>query len=225
MMLPSDIQRFSLILPFLSPIPEKDWSQTEMRTVTPATPHSIREGHLLQHAMFILKGSVRIYKVSEQGREVTLYRVQDGQSCVLMMASILGEVAYEASASIEVETEVLLIPVQLFKQWIDTCQPLKQFVFKQMIQRVTSVMDLLENIAFKPIPYRIADFLINHSTANDPIIKITHEQLAIELGTAREVISRALKDFTSKNILVSRRGHLQITDRSLLLQLLHDKPM
>ncbi|AZS13243.1 Crp/Fnr family transcriptional regulator [Paenibacillus lutimineralis] len=225
MMLPSDIQRISLILPFLSSIPEKDWSQAEIRTVTSNTPHSIREGHLLQHAMFILKGSVRIYKVSEQGREVTLYRVQDGQSCVLMMASILGEVTYEASASIEVETEVLLVPVQLFKRWIDTYEPPKQFVFKQIIQRITSVMDLLENVAFRSISYRIADFLINQSTAHDAIIKITHEQLAIELGTAREVISRALKDFANKNILVSRRGYLQIVDRGRLLQILSDEAM
>lgn len=225
MMLPSDIQRISLILPFLSSIPEKDWLQTEIRTVTSDTPHSIREGHLLQHAMFILKGSVRIYKVSEQGREVTLYRVQDGQSCVLMMASIIGEVAYEASASIEVETEVLLIPVQLFKKWIDTYEPLKQFVFKQIIHRITSVMNLLENIAFRSISYRIADFLISQSTANNTIIKITHEQLAIELGTAREVISRALKDFANKNILVSRRGYIQIVDRGRLLQFLNDESM
>jgi len=224
-MIPSDIQRISLILPFLSSIPDKDWSQVELRTVTPNTPHSIREGHMLQHAMFILKGSVRIHKVSQQGREVTLYRVQDGQSCVLMMASILGEIAYEASASIEGETEILLIPVPLFRRWIDTYQPLKQFVFKQIIQKVTTVMDLLENIAFKSISYRIADFLLKQSSENDAIIKITHEQLAIELGTAREVISRALKDFTNQNILVSRRGYLQILDRNLLHQVHNDESM
>lgn len=219
MLFPSDLQRISTMLPFLSSIPEQDgWSEIEIRTVAPDTPHSIREGHMLHHAIFILKGSVRVHKFSRNGREVTLYRVQDGQSCVLMLASILGETPYEASATIEVETDILLIPIPLFKQWIDTYQPLKQYVFKQITQRITSVTDLLEDIAFKPIPYRIADFLIKHSDENSTTIHITHEQLAIELGTAREVISRSLKDFTKQNILVSHRGYLEIVDRNLLIQ-------
>ncbi|RKN74970.1 Crp/Fnr family transcriptional regulator [Paenibacillus ginsengarvi] len=175
--------------------------------------------------MFVLRGSVRILKVSRQGREVTLYRVQDGQSCVLMMASILGESAYEASASIEAETEIMLIPIPLFKSWLDVYQPLKRYIFQQITQRITSVTELLENIAFKPISYRIADFLIKQSASNGTVIKITHEQLAIELGTAREVISRALKDFSRKNIVVSGRGQLQIVDRNLLLQAMNDNSL
>lgn len=124
----------------------------------------------------------------------------------------------EGPVRIEVETDILLIPLALFKQWIGTYQPLKQYVFSQITQRITSVTDLLEDIAFKPIPYRIADFLIKHSDEKNTMIRITHEQLAIELGTAREVISRSLKSFTKQNILISHRGYLEITDRNLLIQ-------
>lgn len=222
-MLPADIKRISHLLPCLSQVPEKDWSQAEIRTVTPATPHFIREGHVLQHAMFILNGTVRIYKITPQGREVTLYRVQDGQSCVLMMASILGETPYEASASIETDTEVLLIPIEQFKKWMDLYLPLKQYVFKQIIERITSVTQLMENIAFQSIPYRIAEFLLKRvDPGGNAALQITHEQFAVELGTAREVVSRCLQDLVRKNIITTRRGYIQVVDRNLLLDLIHE---
>ncbi|WP_158630054.1 Crp/Fnr family transcriptional regulator [Cohnella sp. AR92] len=220
-MLPSDIQRIDSSFPFFSPVNEMDLPLIEIVTVTPSTPHSIREGHLLRHAMFVLSGSVRIHKIGKQGKEITLYRVQKGQCCALMMASILGETPYEASASIEMETEILLLPIPLFKRWMDTNPLLKPYIFKQITQRITSVTNLLENVAFQPIPYRIADYLIRQSDENEAVLKITHEQLAIELGTAREVVSRCLKDFVQKKILLSRRGRLQILDRSLLLETLN----
>ncbi|WP_433945060.1 Crp/Fnr family transcriptional regulator [Paenibacillus sp. SN-8-1] len=225
-LLQPDIRRISLLLPCLSLIPEEDWAQAEIRKVTPATPHFIREGHILQHAMFILQGTVRIYKITPQGREITLYRVQNGQSCVLMMASILGETPYEASASVEADTEVLLIPIHLFRTWIDLYLPLKQHVFQQIIERITSVTQLVENIAFQSIPYRIAEFLLKQMDNNNhATLQITHEQLAVELGTAREVISRSLKELALKNIIAARRGCIQIVDRNLLLELIHNSSM
>jgi CRP/FNR family transcriptional regulator, anaerobic regulatory protein len=215
-----DTKRIHHLFPYLTSIPAEDWSKTEIRTITPDTPHDIREGHIFHHAMFILQGTVRIHKISEQGREVTLYRVQDGQCCVLMMASVLGDTAYEASASIEAETEVLLIPIELFKKWMNLHQPLRTFIFQQIIHRITAVTDLLENIAFKPISYRVAEYLLRQSDPNP--ISITHEQLAIELGTAREVVSRTLKDFANKNMIVLHRRQIEILDRPLLLQLLEN---
>lgn len=221
-MLQADMKRISSLLPCLSLIPEKDWAEAEIRTVTRATPHFIREGHVLQHAMFILQGTVRIYKITPQGREVTLYRVQNGQSCVLMMASILGETPYEASVSIEVDTEVLLIPIPLFRKWMDLYLPLKQHIFQQIIERITSVTQLVESIAFQSIPYRIAEFLLKQmDTDKQMTLQITHEQLAVELGTAREVISRSLKDLARNHIIAARRGCIQVLDRNLLLELIH----
>ncbi|USB33528.1 Crp/Fnr family transcriptional regulator [Paenibacillus sp. YPG26] len=223
-MLQSDIKRVSLALPSLSLVPEQDWAEAEIRTVTPDTPHFIREGHILQHAMFILQGAVRIYKVTPQGKEITLYRVRNGESCVLMLASILGETPYEASVSIEADTEVLLIPIHLFRTWMDLYLPLKQYVFKQMIQRITSVTQLVENIAFQSIPYRIAEFLLKQiDTNNNQIVHITHEQLATELGTAREVISRSLKELVRKKIIAARRGCIQVLDRDQLLGVIHNE--
>lgn len=215
-MQPQEVQRITDLLPFLSTLSQQDWHCTQLISIAPSTPHTIREGHILQHAMFIMKGTVRIYKINEQGREITLYRVQSGQSCVLMMASILGETEYEASAYIEVECEILLIPVDIFRMWMDNNKPLRQFIYKQFIQRINAVTNLLDNIAFKPMSYRLAQFLFNNSSEETKTLMITHEQLALELGTAREVISRTLKDFQNKGILSLNRGKIRLLDRLAL---------
>ncbi|MCR2805789.1 Crp/Fnr family transcriptional regulator [Paenibacillus soyae] len=222
---PTMKEKASTLFPCLSSIPDSYWMPCEVRTVSPSTPHSIREGHMLQHAVFVLSGSVRIFKVNDQGREITLYRVQGGQNCVLMMASILGDTPYEASAEIEAETEVLLVPIPLFKQWIEVGQPLKQFIFGQMVERITSVMTLLDHIAFRPITYRVADYLLSHTDENRATLSITHEQAAIELGTAREVVSRALKALAEKRLIAQGRGYIQVLDRDRLLQVLRDEAL
>ncbi|MGG4340565.1 Crp/Fnr family transcriptional regulator [Paenibacillus lautus] len=217
---PSEIKRITDILPCLSTVSHHDWHHAELVSVGPSTPHRIQEGHMLQHAMFMVKGSVRIHRISEQGREITLYRVQGGQSCVLMMASILGDCEYEATASIEVESEVLLIPVGVFKEWMDHYKPLRQFIYQQFMQRITAVTNLLEDIAFKPMNYRLAHFLYTNTNDDLTALKITHEQLAVELGTAREVISRMLKDFQNQGILSLSRGNIRLTDRLALEEII-----
>lgn len=218
---PHEIQRISSLLPFLSTVSLEDWDRAELRTVDPSTAHPIREGHFLQHAIFILKGTVRIYKISEQGREITLYRIENGQSCVLMMASILGETEYEASVSIETQIELLLISADVFRSWMDRYKPLRQFIYKQFIDRITAVTNLLESVAFKPIQLRLANFLLEATSETSSTLNITHDQLAVELGTAREVVSRTLKEFQSKGILALSRGKIRILDRISLNKIIN----
>lgn len=218
---PHEIQRISSLLPFLSTVSLEDWDRAELRTVDPSTAHPIREGHFLQHAIFILKGTVRIYKISEQGREITLYRIENGQSCVLMMASILGETEYEASVSIETQSELLLISADVFRSWMDRYKPLRQFIYKQFIDRITAVTNLLESVAFKPIQLRLANFLLEATSETSSTLNITHDQLAVELGTAREVVSRTLKEFQSKGILALSRGKIRILDRVSLNKIIN----
>ncbi|MDQ8735016.1 Crp/Fnr family transcriptional regulator [Paenibacillus sp. LHD-38] len=211
------IEQIHQLFPCFSCVPDEQWNAAELVAVTPATPHAIREGHLFQHAMFIVSGWIRVYKISPSGREITLYRVQSGECCVLMMASILGEMEYEASVSIEAETEVLLLPVELFKDWMAAFKPIRQFIYKQIIERMTGVTVLLENVAFNSVPSRIADYLISKSTFPLPSsLRITHEQLAVEIGTSREVVSRILKNFANKGAVSLSRGHITIMNHGIL---------
>jgi CRP/FNR family transcriptional regulator len=209
------IHHIQHVFPCFSHVRYENWKSADVLTITPTTPHSVREGHILQHAMFIISGSIRIFKITPTGKEITLYRVQSGQCCVLMMASILGETEYEASVSIETETVVLLLPVLEFRSWMDTIKPIRQYIYKQFIDRMTNVTKLLENVAYGPIPYRIAEFLLIESTQSESL-QITHEQLAVELGTAREVITRNLKNLASKGAIALQRGKITVLNRGIL---------
>ncbi|MFD0694421.1 Crp/Fnr family transcriptional regulator [Paenibacillus sp. GCM10027628] len=217
------IEQIREAFPCFANIPHTDWQFAETLTAQPSTPHNIREGHVLDHAMFILSGWVRVYKLSAAGREITLYRVHSGQCCVLMMASILGETEYEASVSIETETDVLLLPVALFRAWMDTYPSVRKFIYKQFVERMTSVTTLLENVAFQSIPYRVAEYLIASSTASSASVRITHERLAIELGSAREVITRILNEFANKGAIALSRGKITIENRGILIDILEQQ--
>ncbi|MBO9596241.1 MAG: Crp/Fnr family transcriptional regulator [Cohnella sp.] len=205
-------KRIAELFPCFAAAPNDAWNTSELVAVTPATPHSIREGHVLQHAAFILSGRIRIHRITPEGREVTLYRVHGGECCVLMLASILGETAYEASVDIETDAEVLLVPIPTFSTLMDTIKPIKQYVYKQIMERLTDVTTLLEHIAFRSIPYRIAEYLLSAGGT----LRMTHEQLAIELGTAREVVSRTLRNFVQEGAISLGRRRIQIVDANRL---------
>jgi CRP/FNR family transcriptional regulator len=215
----AQLSRIRLSFPCFSSVPDDKWQRSELVSITPATPHSVREGRLLEHALFIVSGGVRIYKLCPStGREVTLYRVFGGECCPLMMASVVGETEYEASASIEVPTEVVVVPAKEFVSWIDEWKPVRQFVYKQLVGRITDVASLLGRIAFHPIPVRLADFLLAQSLVQhaDTPLRLTHDRIAAELGTAREVVSRTLKALQSQGAIHLGRGQIVLLDPARL---------
>lgn len=216
-MLSEHIERTIQLFPCFSQVSIEDWQQASVTTIEPGTKHPVQAGHSLGHAVFVLSGSVRIYQISETGREITLYRVQRGEGCVLMMASILGETEYGASAVVESSTEVMLLASDVFKEWNSRYTLISQYVYKQFIQRMGYVTNLIDHVAFKPIDYRIADFLLRKSSELTATLAITHDQMAIELGTAREVISRVLKGFENAGMVRLQRGRIELMDRSRLV--------
>lgn len=199
-------------------VPAGEWKRSGVTIERFSPQPAMQEGHLFAHAAFVLSGKVRIHKISESGREVTLYRVQRGGVCVLMMASILGETGYEACAEIEEDTELLLLTVSVFKEWMDSYKPLRHYIYQTMIKRMISVTTLVEDIAFKPINARIAAFLLSRTTESCTTLLMTHEALAIELGSAREVVSRALKDFENAGWIKLGRGRISEIRRDVLKQ-------
>jgi CRP/FNR family transcriptional regulator len=137
-----------------------------------------------------------------------------------MIASVLGETEYDASVSIEEQSEVLLLPIPTFKDWVEAYRPIKQFVYKQIMGRVTDVAKLLERVAFRSIPYRLADYLLSQAQfAQNNVIRLTHEQLSIEIGTAREVLGRTLKNFADLGAIALGRGQINLLDRDTLREI------
>lgn len=180
----------------------------------------MNEGVLCEGIVLVLDGVIRIYKVSEEGREITLYRIGKGETCVLTVSCVMGSTEYQAIAQVEEDATLLSIPSDIFKRLFSTSQGLQKFVFDTLAERLSEVMIIVDEIAFQRMDKRIAAFLIEKvDSLGSDIIKITHEEIAMELGSAREVISRMLKDFEKRELLALSRGTIHVLKPALLKKL------
>lgn len=173
-----------------------------------------------QHAetfLLLLSGSVRVQQRSDTGREVFLYRVHAGESCVLTTACLLADEDYAAEALTETEVEAVLIPRTLFDSLTARSDVFRRFVFRAYSRRIADLFSLIDDIVFHRIDVRLAACLLG--LAEDGIVRATHQVLAVELGTAREVISRTLGEFQRRAWVEQARGELRILDPGSLERL------
>ncbi len=171
------------------------------------------EGSTTNNLAVILSGKIRVYKLAESGREITIYRINKGESCILTISSILSNLPYPARAVVEEDITALIIPANVFKELINKDENWRAFTFGLMNTRFTNVITIVEEVAFRRMDERIAEFLILQlNTGNSLELNITHQEIAYELGTYREVVSRILKDFEKENILKLSRHKISIVD-------------
>jgi CRP/FNR family transcriptional regulator len=159
-----------------------------------------------------------VYKIGETGREITLYRFGNGQSCILTANAILSQKTFPAIATVEEEAEAVMIPADTFRHWVVRYDPWREFVFDLLSQRLSTVMAIVEEIAFRRMDARVAALLLDRFRMQDPI-RITHQEIASELGSSREVISRLIEDFTERGLIRSGRGEIEVLDREGLASL------
>jgi CRP/FNR family transcriptional regulator len=159
----------------------------------------------------LISGVVRVYKIGESGREITLYRFGLGESCILTANAILKQIDFPAIASVEQEAEAVMIPAQVFREWVRRYDVWRDFVFDLLTQRLASVIMIVDEVAFRRMDVRIAALLLGRSQAQNPV-RITHQEIAAELGSSREVISRLLEDFSEQGLIRSGRGEVEILD-------------
>lgn len=166
-------------------------------------------------------GLVRVYKSSPEGREVTLYHVGPGDLCLLTLQAALSGEKFAATAVTRTGVEALLLPVEAFRSWVDRYAFLRSLVFATMSKRVAELMVLVQEIAFRRLDQRLAAFLLERldGDGDDRGIAVTHERIATELGTAREVVSRLLKDLEHLGIVELGRGELRVRDRGGLTRM------
>lgn len=165
---------------------------------------------------FVQSGVIRVFKLSETGREITLYRIEAGESCILSMSCALSNPIHQASAIVEEDANVLILSTGDFQELIEKSHEARNYVFSQFASRLTNVMMVIEEVVFKRMDERLAGLLAELAPPHSVITK-THEELAVELGTAREVISRTLKEFERQNLVRLGRGTITIPDLKALL--------
>lgn len=175
-------------------------------------------GKAAENLLLVLEGTVRVQQVSEGGREIVLYRVESGESCVLTTACLLAQDTYSAEGIAESDVTAIAIPRGLFDTLIARSPDFRRFVFSAYAERITDLFLTIEDIAFQRMDIRLAARLIRLADGHQ-IVKATHQQLAAELGSAREVISRLLQEFQRRNWVAQTRGTIELRDAAALRSL------
>jgi CRP/FNR family transcriptional regulator len=157
----------------------------------------------------VLRGAVRVVKYAPNGRELLLYRVARGQSCVLTSSCLLGNTDYTAAGRAEGDLALMSPPQPLFDTLLAQHPPFRRFVFRLFSERVVELMLLVEEVAFARLDRRLAGLLL----ARGPEIQSTQQSLADELGSVREIMGRVLRGFAQQGLVSLQRGRILVLDR------------
>jgi CRP/FNR family transcriptional regulator len=169
------------------------------------------EGDQAEAIALLISGVVRVYKIGETGREITLYRFGHGESCILTANAILSSRSFPAIATVELDAEAVMIPAEVFRDWVKRFDLWREFVFDLLSDRLSTVLAVVDEVVFQRMDRRVASLLLAKSKT-DRLIRVTHQEIAAELGSSREVISRILEDFSRLGLIESGRGTIVILD-------------
>lgn len=172
------------------------------------------QGMQCQHLALVVSGVARVFKLGESGREITLYRLGGGESCILTASCIVSGSPFPAFAVCEEPIEALALHPRVVRQWTDEFPVWRDYLFSLISDRLGDVISVIEEIAFRRVDRRLADYLLQRAGGDQQSIKATHQAIASDLGTSREVVSRILKDFEHQGLISVSRGQLQVTDAS-----------
>lgn len=171
--------------------------------------------------LLVQTGELRVYILSEDGRDITLYRILEDDLCVLSASCVLNSITFDVEIEAEEDTEIYLLNIQAFSKLTSQNIYVENFAYKNAIERFSDVMWSMEQILFMRFDKRLAIFLLDEMAKNNSYdLNLTQEQIAKYVGSAREVVSRMLKVFQSQGILEQSRGAIHIIDRDKLMALI-----
>ena len=201
-------ERLEALYPVLALLPESQRRRIagEATAVTvPSGTTVFDERQPCQGFPFVLGGAIRVVKVSMAGRELPLYRVRPGETCIITSSCLLGNVPYNARGVTESETVLVLLPQGMFAELL-ALEPFRNFIFNLFAERMADLMQLVEEVAFRKLDQRLAALLLGKGR----VVRATHQQLADELGSVREMVSRLLKGFAEQGLVALGREQVEI---------------
>ena len=209
------------------PVWDKLTAAQQQRLTASAMPWQVEKGAIVHNGsldcigiVLVQTGQLRAYMLSEEGREITLYRLFDRDFCLLSASCIMSSIQFDVTIQAEKPSELLVIPPYIYKQLMEESAPLANFVNQIMASRFSEVMWLMEQVMWRSFDQRLSDFLLEEvSLENSTVLQMTHEAIANHLGTAREVVTRMLRYFQSEGMVQLSRGIVEITDLNKLEQL------
>lgn len=213
------LEKLAKLYPALADLPaERLATLTAPQAVMqlPAGTQVFAEHQPCQGFPLLLEGSIKVIKLATSGRELMLYRVVPGGSCIISSSCLLGHTDYNARGIAETPLTLLALPVRDFAALMTDHPPFRDFVFHLFAERIGELMQLVEEVAFARLDQRLAKLLL---ARNENMLNVTHQQLADELGSVREIVSRLLKGFSAQGLVSLGREQLTITDRDGLHKL------
>ena len=204
--------------PELKAVHDPAWTGVAARAKSVTLPRHtplFNGGDACRHFILVQSGAVRVYKVFENGREMVLYHIHKGECCSLTASTLLTSGKYIANAVTESEARVVLIPKNDFCDAFDRSTAFRLYVCAELSGRFHEMLLLLETLGMRNVEGRLARWLLENRSESD-CVKASHRELAYELGTAREVISRHLKDFEKKGFVRLSRKYIELADVSAL---------
>lgn len=204
------------------------WDQLNMtqknRILDSLITRQIKKGTLIHNGsmdctglLLVKHGQLRAYILSDEGREITLYRLFDMDICLFSASCIMRSIQFDVTIEAEKDTDLWIIPAEIYKSIMEESAPVANYTNELMASRFSDVMWLMENIMWKSLDKRLAAFLLEERTLEgDTTLKLTHEMIANHLGTAREVVTRMLRYFQREGMVKLARGTVEIVDEEKL---------
>lgn len=186
----------------------------------PAGQMLMQQNQTCRHIPLVLAGTLRVYKLSPNGREMTLFRTGPGDTCLVSIACQLRGEDFPALAQVESQATLFLLPVDTYYTVLNGNAAWKDFLITTLYGHLLNSMQTLEAVAFDRTDRRLIDWLLSQGAEHAQVIRMTHEAIAVELGTAREVISRLLGDLKNRGLLRLGRGRVEVIDPAGLRELL-----
>lgn len=209
------------------PIWKKLTAEHQAKLSQSAIRRSVKKGTVIHNGsmdclglLLIRSGQLRAYMLSDEGREVTLYRLFERDICLFSASCMMTSIQFEITIETEKDTEVWVIPPETYRDVVEQSAPLANYANELMASRFSDVMWLVEQVMWKSMDKRLAAFLLEESTLEGtPLLQLTHDKIANHMGTAREVVTRMLRYFQNERMVKLTRGAIEITDPKKLRQL------
>ena len=175
--------------------------------------------------LLVLSGEIRTYLLSDEGREITLFRLYPGDLCVLSASCVLSQISFDTQLTAQQDTQVLVIPANVVARIKDTNLAARCYLYELATQRFSDVMWAMQQLLFQQLDQRLAAFLLaEYRRTGSPTVAMTHEQLAQQISSAREAVARILKQFAEDGLVELKRGAITILNPTGL-EKLQQKPL
>ena len=209
-------ETFSQVFPFWNELSlsDKNYICEHSAKFTYKKGRNVHDGNECTGLILVRKGCLRIYMLSEEGREITLYRLNSGGMCMLSASCVIKSITFDVFVDAEEDSDCIVISGGAFADISERVPSVKIFALEATVSRFSDVMWVMQQVLFMSVDRRLANFLLEEaSKTGDDTVKLTHEQIAKYIGSAREVVSRMLKYFSSEGIIESSRGGIRILDK------------